>query len=89
MRSLVPFLVTLAAILIPPLAGHEAPAEPERLLRRIAFGSCNSPFDSTPVWESVNHRRPDAWIWLGDTVYADSPTPEGPTPAARARVSLD
>ena len=81
--------VLLALAVAAPLSGHQAPPEPERLLRRIAFGSCNSPLDSTPVWESVNHRRPDAWIWLGDTVYADSPTPEGATPAARARVSLD
>jgi alkaline phosphatase D len=89
MRLTAPFLVLLAAAAVGPLSGHEAPPEPERLLRRIAFGSCNSPFDATPVWESVNHRRPDAWIWLGDTVYADSPTPDGTTPAARARVSLD
>lgn len=82
-------LVLLALAVAAPLSGHQAPPEPERLLRRIAFGSCNSPFDLTPVWESVNHRRPDAWIWLGDTVYADSPTPEGATPAARARVALD
>lgn len=76
-------------VLVAPLGGHQAPSEPERLLRRIAFGSCNSPFDSTPVWESVNHRLPDAWIWLGDTVYADSPAPEGSTLEARARVALD
>ncbi len=82
-------LVLLSLAVAAPLSGHQAPPEPERLLRRIAFGSCNSPLDSTSVWESVNHRRPDAWIWLGDTVYADSPAPEGATPAARARVALD
>ncbi|MEY3609323.1 MAG: hypothetical protein RLZZ447_2111, partial [Verrucomicrobiota bacterium] len=89
MRSVALFVVLLVVAVITPLPGYEAPPEPERLLRRIAFGSCNSPLDATVVWESVNHRRPDAWIWLGDTVYADSPAPEGPTPAARARVSLD
>lgn len=89
MRLPAPLLAVLAAAAVVPLPGHQAPPEPERILHRIAFGSCNSPVDATPVWESVNHRRPDAWIWLGDTVYADSPTPEGPTPAARARVALD
>jgi alkaline phosphatase D len=89
MRLPSPSFVLLALAIVAPLSGHLAPPEPDRLLRRIAFGSCNSPLDSTPVWESVNHRRPDAWIWLGDTVYADSPTPEGATPAARARGSLD
>jgi alkaline phosphatase D len=89
MRLPAPLLAVLAAAAVVPLPGHQAPPEPERILHRIAFGSCNSPVDATPVWESVNHRRPDAWIWLGDTVYADSPAPEGPTPAARARVALD
>ena len=89
MRLPAPLLAVLAAAAVVPLPGHQAPPEPERILHRIAFGSCNSPVDATPVWESVNHRRPDAWIWLGDTVYADSPTPEGPTHAARTRVALD
>ncbi len=89
MRLPAPLLAVFAAAAVVPLPGHQAPPEPERILHRIAFGSCNSPVDATPVWESVNHRRPDAWIWLGDTVYADSPAPEGPTPAARARVALD
>jgi len=89
MRFPASLLALFTTAVVVPLAGHQAPPEPERLLRRIAFGSCNSPLDTTAVWESVNHRRPDAWIWLGDTVYADSPTPEGPTPASRARVALD
>jgi alkaline phosphatase D len=41
------------------------------------------------VWDSVLNLRADAWIWLGDTVYADDPRPEGDTPAARARVVLE
>jgi alkaline phosphatase D len=71
------------------LRAYDAPPEPGTLIRRVAFGSCNSPLDPTPVWDAVGNRFPDAWIWLGDTVYADSPRPIGPTPEARARVSLD
>jgi alkaline phosphatase D len=89
MRFPVLLLALLATAAVAPLQGLQVPPEPERLLRRIAFGSCNSPLDTTAVWESVNHRQPDAWIWLGDVVYADSPAPEGPTPASRARVALD
>lgn len=89
MRLPTSLFALLATAAVAPLLGHQAPPEPERLLHRIAFGSCNSPLDATTVWDSVNHRRPDAWIWLGDTVYADSPAPEGATPAARARVALD
>lgn len=38
---------------------------------RIAFGSCH---DTThaPIWEPVLTASPDVWVWLGDTVYADT-----------------
>ncbi len=82
-------LALLALFAAGPLAAHDAPAEPGTLIRRLAFGSCSSPLDASPVWDAVVNRSPDAWIWLGDTVYADSPRPTGPTPEARARVALD
>lgn len=68
---------------------HDAPPEPGTLLRRIAFGSCNTPLVPTPVWDSVLKIRPDAWLWLGDVMYADNPRPTGVNPEARARVVLD
>lgn len=83
------FVLLAALFTAGSLRAYDAPPEPGTLIRRIAFGSCNAPLDATPVWEAVVNRFPDAWIWLGDTVYADSPRPVGPTPEARARVSLD
>lgn len=68
---------------------YDAPPEPETTVRRIAFGSCNSPLDETPVWDAVLAASPDVWLWLGDTVYADLPRPAGETAEARARVVLD
>jgi alkaline phosphatase D len=93
-RSLRPacrFLVALALFMAfaPAPRAHDASAEPRRELRRIAFGSCNSPLEPTPVWDAVLNTFPDAWLWLGDVVYADSPRPTGPTPTARAREVLD
>ena len=82
-------IVLSASLAAGSLRAYDAPPEPGTLIRRLAFGSCNSPLDSSPVWDAVVNRFPDAWIWLGDTVYADSPRPVGPTPEARARVSLD
>lgn len=38
---------------------------------RVAFGSCNFADRPQPVWEHVNQFNPDAWVWLGDVVYAD------------------
>jgi alkaline phosphatase D len=83
------FTALLACFATCPLRAYDGAPEPGTLIRRIAFGACNSPLDTTPVWEAVINRFPDAWIWLGDTVYADSPRPIGPTAEARARVSLD
>ena len=68
--------------------GYDAPPEPNTLLRRIAFGSCNSPLDATPIWESIAATSPDLWLWLGDTVYADTPRPTGATPQERSRQVL-
>lgn len=73
----------------PVARAYEAPPQPETLVQRIAFGSCYSPLDDSPIWPAVTNTFPDVWVWLGDTIYADSPRPVGPTPEARARVALD
>lgn len=38
----------------------------------IAFGSCNKHNFSQPLWDQIG--SPDAWVWLGDVVYADTRT---------------
>ncbi len=38
----------------------------------IAFGSCNKPALPQPLWAWVRAQKPDAWMWLGDIVYADT-----------------
>ncbi len=89
MPRLLLLALVLNALCLPSSQGYDASPEPNTLLRRVAFGSCNSPLDETPFWTSVNKLAPDLWLWLGDTVYADSPRPTGPTPEARAREVLD
>ena len=39
---------------------------------RIAFGSCNNAYASNELWDDVLMAQPEAWIWGGDIVYADS-----------------
>ena len=82
-------LIFTFAAAAPALRGYEASPQPETLVQRIAFGSCYSPLDDSPIWPAVTNTLPDVWVWLGDTIYADSPRPVGPTPEARARVALD
>ncbi|HEX6765692.1 MAG TPA: alkaline phosphatase D family protein [Polyangiaceae bacterium] len=38
----------------------------------VAFGSCNKPALPQPIWGWVRAQKPDAWMWLGDIVYADT-----------------
>jgi alkaline phosphatase D len=38
----------------------------------LTFGSCNRPDLPQPMWSWVCAQRPDAWMWLGDIVYADT-----------------
>eukprot|EP00903_Cladosiphon_okamuranus_P012811 g11973.t1 len=50
-----------------------------RETRRIAFGSCAStgmPVElGQPIWtQAIIPAEPDAWIWVGDMAYLDSPT---------------
>ena len=36
------------------------------------FGSChNQNLPMSPMWERVLERDPQAWVWLGDNIYAD------------------
>ena len=44
----------------------------ERASSRIAFGSCAVQDKPMPVWSAVVDRDPDAFLFLGDNVYADT-----------------
>ena len=55
---------------------------------RIAFGSCNRHDRRQDLWPAVRALSADAWVWLGDAIYADgkvnncllytSPSPRDP-----------
>jgi alkaline phosphatase D len=64
-------------------------SHPDRTVSRIAFGSCAQQDKSQPFWTPINAYAPDVWLWLGDTIYADSPRPKAPTAGERARIVLD
>jgi alkaline phosphatase D len=49
-----------------------APAGPAEGDIKIAFGSCNQVHYPQPLWESILSLQGDMWIWLGDSVYADT-----------------
>ena len=52
---------------------HEAALQHDRVVHRIAFGSCNKHTKNQDYWRAIRARNPDLWIWLGDVIYADTP----------------
>lgn len=70
-------------------AAERDEVHPDRTVSRLAFGSCVVQDRPQPFWEHVNTYAPDVWLWLGDTVYADSPRPRADTEEERARIVLD
>jgi alkaline phosphatase D len=43
-----------------------------RRLTRIGFGSCAESSKLQPVWEVINERQLDLFVFLGDNIYADT-----------------
>jgi len=44
----------------------------ERLLTRIAFGSCAKQSKEQPIWNAVLANKPDLFVFLGDNIYGDT-----------------
>ncbi|MBA4068149.1 MAG: phosphodiesterase [Isosphaera sp.] len=61
-------LALLAALLaaVPSRADH-----PDKVLTRVAFGSCADQAKPLPVFDAVAAAKPDLLVFLGDTMYAD------------------
>jgi alkaline phosphatase D len=49
--------------------------DPEQVLSRIAFGSCNMESKAQPMWRWIAANEPELWIWGGDNIYGDSRDP--------------
>ncbi len=44
----------------------------EKPLSRLAFGSCAEQHRPQPIWDAVVAARPEAFLFLGDNIYADT-----------------
>jgi alkaline phosphatase D len=47
----------------------------DRLINRVAFGSCAHEDKDQPIWEAVLAAEPDLFIFLGDNIYGDTRDP--------------
>jgi len=61
----------VAAIGAQALASDAHPAS-NRVVSRIAFGSCAKQSKEQPIWDAINALEPDLFIMLGDNVYGDT-----------------
>jgi len=48
----------------------------EEGVQRIAFGSCARQGQPQPIWETIRSAAPDAFVFMGDNVYADTTDPD-------------
>ena len=47
------------------------PLPTDKLITRIAFGSCADQNKPCPIWSTIATQKPDVLLLLGDTIYAD------------------
>jgi len=54
------------------LAAGLSAQDSERLVRRIAFGSCMHQDKEQSIWREIRRADPDFFLFLGDNVYGDT-----------------
>ncbi|MGL5137193.1 MAG: alkaline phosphatase D family protein [Beijerinckiaceae bacterium] len=61
----------LVLVLGATIARAQAPAMPNQVLTRIAFGSCSNQEREQPIWDAISAYKPELFIFAGDNVYGD------------------
>eukprot|EP00051_Salpingoeca_urceolata_P012159 m.150932 g.150932 ORF g.150932 m.150932 type:complete len:138 (-) comp17393_c0_seq10:1212-1625(-) len=46
-------------------------------IERIAFGSCSNTRRVQKLWPAISNTKPQAWLWTGDAVYANTTDLDG------------
>ncbi len=59
----------------PAVASDRVSARPELTIATLGFGSCAREERPQPIWETINAARCDAFVLLGDNIYADTSDP--------------
>ncbi|MEM8955699.1 MAG: alkaline phosphatase D family protein [Verrucomicrobiota bacterium] len=47
-------------------------SEEDRVISRVAFGSCNHQSVEQPMWDVIVERGPELFVFLGDNIYGDT-----------------
>jgi alkaline phosphatase D len=59
----------------PAAASDRVSARPELTIITLGFGSCARQERPQPIWDTINAARCDAFVLLGDNIYADTSDP--------------
>jgi alkaline phosphatase D len=69
-------LLVTAALLASSRVAHAATPLPQldhdRMLSRVAFGSCAHQDHPQPIWEQVRATKPEIFLFIGDNIYGDT-----------------
>ena len=57
----------------------------DRIIHRIAFGSCAFQWKEQPIWSVIAEREPDLFLFIGDAIYGDFDGKKPFTPTADSR----
>ncbi|CAM8981801.1 unnamed protein product [Rhodiola kirilowii] len=68
-------IVAVSGVLLALLLLSASAREEERIVSRIAFGSCANQSAPQPIWDAINGFNPQLFIWLGDNIYGDNKRP--------------
>jgi alkaline phosphatase D len=68
MRLLIGLLFVVSSI---GAACGQSPPPPDRVITRVAFGSCANQEREQPIWAAISAYRPELFLFAGDNVYAD------------------
>src|SRR5512134_798917 len=62
-------------ISLPAAEPDRVSARPEVTVTTLGFGSCARQERPQPIWDTINAARCDAFVLLGDNIYADTSDP--------------
>ncbi len=65
-------LVFLMGLGTPEWSRGQQSVDTDKVITRIAFGSCAVQDQPQPIWESVNSWKPQLFLFLGDNIYGDT-----------------
>lgn len=62
-------------VLLPAAVPDRVSVRPELAITTLGFGSCARQERPQPIWDAINAARCDAFVLLGDNIYADTSDP--------------